>query len=392
MSEYRTRNQLFLAGVETTSGTEVSLTPAANAIKARFPVAFKANLDSIDTDYVQSSLDQSDPIIGGGNASFSPACYLKGAGTAGTAPEWGPLQRGCGMQQALTAADVTGTAQGGSATSITLNAGASATDDIYKGMVIEITAGAGSPARQCITAYNGTTKVATVTPGYTANPTGASTFAIRANARYKPISVSLETLTLWGYQHHNNPANFSRRSRSIASAGSFAITVRPRGLVEIAYRFAGILPGNPDDVAAPAAPTYNATDPAPFLAADAYLGGAAVKFSELSIDLSGNVTQFDDPAAALGFDIAEQVSRAPAGRIVPNKTLIANRDAFNDWKSSISRPLWINWGPAIGKRVSILLPAIRYVDFGDTDVRGLAAEALAFRATGADTGVYICVW
>src|SRR5882724_1124530 len=139
MSDYRTRNQILLAKAETTSGTDAAPVVGTDAVKARFPIAWKGNLQNLPTDYVQSSLDESDPIIGGGNATINPSCYLKGAGTAGLAPETGVLFRGCGLSQTLTAADITGTAQAGSATTITLAAGASAVDDFYKGMVIELT-------------------------------------------------------------------------------------------------------------------------------------------------------------------------------------------------------------------------------------------------------------
>jgi hypothetical protein len=66
----------------------------------------------------------------------------------------------------------TGTAQAGSATTITLAAGASASTDFYKGYWLKITSGTGSNQVRRIKAYNGTTKVATVytTADETATP------------------------------------------------------------------------------------------------------------------------------------------------------------------------------------------------------------------------------
>jgi len=55
-----------------------------------------------------------------------------------------------------------GTAQAATLTSMTLPAGASSTSDAYRGMVLRITGGAGVWQQQVITAYDGTTKVATV--------------------------------------------------------------------------------------------------------------------------------------------------------------------------------------------------------------------------------------
>jgi hypothetical protein len=69
------------------------------------------------------------------------------------------------------------TATAGGATSITLDAGASATNDYYKNDLIYITGGTGIGQARFITAYVGATQVATVAAWATA-PDATSTFAI----------------------------------------------------------------------------------------------------------------------------------------------------------------------------------------------------------------------
>ena len=54
------------------------------------------------------------------------------------------------------------TAQGGTTNSITLAATASATDNAYRNMLIELKSGTGAPATRTIVSYVGTTKIATV--------------------------------------------------------------------------------------------------------------------------------------------------------------------------------------------------------------------------------------
>jgi hypothetical protein len=75
----------------------------------------------------------------------------------------------------------TGTAQAGAATTITLDATASAIDDFYRGMYVNITndspANARGQARRIIS-YVGSTKVATVEAAWGTNPSSASTFEI----------------------------------------------------------------------------------------------------------------------------------------------------------------------------------------------------------------------
>jgi len=70
------------------------------------------------------------------------------------------------------------TAQAGAAGSITLDASASATTDFYKGSWIFLTGGTGVGQTRLCTAYNGTSKVATITPNWATNPDATSTFAV----------------------------------------------------------------------------------------------------------------------------------------------------------------------------------------------------------------------
>jgi len=71
------------------------------------------------------------------------------------------------------------TAQAGASTTITLDASASSVTDFYKNDLIVLTGGTGAGQGRYCTAYNGTTKVATVS-AWATNPDVTSTFAIIA--------------------------------------------------------------------------------------------------------------------------------------------------------------------------------------------------------------------
>lgn len=71
-----------------------------------------------------------------------------------------------------------GTAQAGAAGSVTLDASASATTDFYKGSRIDIVGGTGVGQSRICTAYNGTSKVATVGANWAVNPDNTSIFRI----------------------------------------------------------------------------------------------------------------------------------------------------------------------------------------------------------------------
>lgn len=73
-----------------------------------------------------------------------------------------------------------GTAQAGAASSITLSASASATDDFYNGSYVSLAGGTGSGGQspRIISDYNGTTKVASIFPNWATNPDSTSIYVV----------------------------------------------------------------------------------------------------------------------------------------------------------------------------------------------------------------------
>lgn len=76
-----------------------------------------------------------------------------------------------------------GTAQAGAAGTITLDTGASATNDLYNGMLVLIASGTGAGQTRLISDYVGATKVATIVPNWTTNPSSDSVFVLFPSGR-----------------------------------------------------------------------------------------------------------------------------------------------------------------------------------------------------------------
>lgn len=74
-----------------------------------------------------------------------------------------------------------GTAQAGAATTITLDAGASATNNLYQNETIFIRSGTGAGQSNIIASYVGATKVATVAATWATNPDNTSVFTVMSN-------------------------------------------------------------------------------------------------------------------------------------------------------------------------------------------------------------------
>lgn len=71
-----------------------------------------------------------------------------------------------------------GLAQAGTASTITLNELASSTNDTYLNQVVFIRSGTGDDQKRRVTGYNGTTKVATVSPDWVVTPDATSAYAM----------------------------------------------------------------------------------------------------------------------------------------------------------------------------------------------------------------------
>lgn len=101
-----------------------------------------------------------------------------------------------------------GTAQAGAATTITLAAGASSTDDYYNDKLITLDGGTGDGQTRIITDYDGTTKVATVAAwGTTPDATTTYTIPSGGGCHVKSGSVvSSKDHIAYGYQETTNGA------------------------------------------------------------------------------------------------------------------------------------------------------------------------------------------
>lgn len=89
----------------------------------------------------------------------------------------------------------TGTAQAGSSSSITLDAGASGLNDFYVGQWLVIASGAGAGQCRLITAYDGSTKIATVHSNWKTSPSSSSIFYLLAAADIQGVAL-VDTATL----------------------------------------------------------------------------------------------------------------------------------------------------------------------------------------------------
>src|SRR6266446_2123617 len=86
--------------------------------------------------------------------------------------------------------DESGTAQAGTANTITLASGSSSIDDDYKDLYVSITSGTGSGQIRLISGYVGSTKVATVSSNWGTNPNNTSVYRVFETRKYAVQNIS----------------------------------------------------------------------------------------------------------------------------------------------------------------------------------------------------------
>lgn len=126
---------------------------------------------------------------GGGNAGDSASWHLTGVikNVGGTTS----LVNGINFDTTLSRTiRETGTAQNGASGSITLQVSATTVTDAFKRSYIYIISGTGAGQSREITAYNGTTKVATVTPNWGVNPDNTSVYRIVTQEHYESRTIA----------------------------------------------------------------------------------------------------------------------------------------------------------------------------------------------------------
>lgn len=343
------RKALVLAKIETVYGTD-SAPAGSDAILCRNVRLTPMNAEFAPRDLVRAFMGNSENLPAGVHAMLEFEAELQGSGTPATAPKWGRLLRAAGLSETTTAADVTGTAQAGGASTITLAVGASAVDGFYNGMTVSLTSGTGSGQSGAIVGYVGSTKIATVALPWTTPPDATSGYSVKANVQYRPISAAFESVTVIanmdGLQH-----------KLVGARGNVSTALNAKGIPVLRFRYLGLY-ATPTDTAA-ATPDYTAFK-APIVANSANtpvcaLHGISPVVSAFSLDVANQVVF----RALIGSESIQQTDRKPTGSITFEAVPVATKDWWTTAKNATLGTLAFTHGTASGYRASIVSPSIQ---------------------------------
>ncbi len=383
MAALRSRNAVVLFKTETTAGTDASPVAADDAVLVENPqIQFNPNI--VRTNEVTGSLDSRGAIVGGMTAQISCDVYLKGSGTAGTAPEFGPLLKACGWAETLTGTAVPASAEAcgatGSTTTATLGTSASSTADAYNGMPIDFT---GNVEGSSFIADYTAAKLATLTDTMSGAIDASTSYQIPANVLYAPASSSISAGTMYVYMD-------GVLYEFVGCRGTTGFALQSGGPGRIRFQFNGIFEAK-TDAAVPTA-TYDTTRPPIWKGGKALVNRVASAMAALSVDANAQVINPDNPNATEGYDPAEIVSRNMQGQMDPLETLIATRDVMADFRAGAQRIIHARYGSTAGNRVGLTVPAGLFTNQTPADRNGLSAVTVPFDCVGQDGGAYLCFY
>ena len=372
------RRRTLLAKIETTYGVDPTPTGASNAILVSNLDVRPLDAKTVSRDLVRNYYGNSDQLAASVNVGCTFECEIAGAGTAGAAPAWGPLLRGCGFSETLQAAPVTGTAQAGStSTTIKLAAGASATDDLYNGMIVSITGGTGVGQTRVIMDYVGSTKVATIDIAWTVTPDNTSAYSIVACALYKPVSTAHESLTIYF-----NVDGVLHKLLGARGTVSFEMNADARPVMK--FNFTGLYVA-PADAAAPSTTLTAWQQPLPVTRTNTPsvgIHGVAAVMQAFSVDAANQVVFRSLPGGA------EQVlltDRKAAGSLSIEATTVAAKDWWTAIKNNTLGYLAIRHGLTSGNLIALSAPAAQLIQpsYQDSDGVTMLQASMALMPTSA---------
>jgi len=314
------RKRLILAEIESQYGTDPTPT-ATDAVLVRDLNITPMQSDVVNRDLVRPYLGASEQLLANTRVECTFSVELAGSGTAGTAPRFGSVLRACGLSATAYTPAVTGTAAAGASNSITLAAGASATDDAYNNLILRITGGTGNGTVAIVTDYVGSTKVASLRPlGSAVTPDNTSTYSIGLQTIYAPVSTAFSSVTI----HYNIDGVLHKLT---GCRGTFSINTAVGEIPTIDFTMTGIY-NAPTDTAF-VAPTYaNQATPLIFKSGNSggfNLLGYGACLQSVTMDIGNNIIYRELVNCTKEVLLTD---RAATGTVVLEAPTIAGKDYF----------------------------------------------------------------
>lgn len=380
----RTRNTVMLVKIESSEGVEETPSASTDAVACE-NLSWRPAGNLINTNEYTGSLDGLGSIVGGQRIDLSVDVYMKGSGTAATAPEFNDLLKICGLTEVVTSTAVPSSPEacgaGGSTTTAQLGSSAGTTAQQYRGMPVNFASEV--TGSSFISDYT-TGKVATLTDTFAAIDAD-TTYQIPVNVLYKPNSGTIPSATL-------NLFRDGVKYIFAGARGNVSYSIDTGGVGKFTFNINAMFGGTvAADVSVPSA-TLQSTRPPVFKGGRFKIARSSAAIQNFSMNFGNSLVNPDNPAASEGFDPAVITARRITGSFNPAATLVATRDNIADFRAGTQKLLSLSYGSATGNRIGIVIPTALYTGLDPADRSGIAAENIAFEAVGQDAGAFLCFY
>jgi hypothetical protein len=372
------RKATILIKQETTEGVDAVPTAGANAMKVRNLSISPLEGSEVPLDYIRGYYGASETLRVESYATCEFEIDFAGVATPGTAAPWADALLCCETAQTLIAAAVTGTAQaGGSTTAIKLAAGASATNDYYNGLTLNVTGGTNSGGNAVIIDYDGTTKMATLHKTFASAFDGTSTYSIPAASIYDPITDNQSTGSIYYFLD-------GVRHVMLGARGSVSFDLSAGAIPTMKFNFIGV-DASITDQSNPTPVLTAFQSPSPLLTANVIgllagkemIGGTTgIQVQKFSLDL-GNELKFRQLLGASGVISS---NRNAKGSI----SIEATTQTFKDWFATVKNltkgPFFLRNGTVAGNTCTLFGPYGQLATPKYSDSDGIVMLDLAINA------------
>ncbi len=387
----RWRNTVLLAAIESTAGTEQSISASTDGIVCEnLQIQFGDSAQG--TNEYTGSLDGYDDVPIGGPCTITFSTYVKGSPTAGVATEIGKLLRACSWTETVTAnaiptaaATVAGTSSG----ELVAPAAFGGADDAYNGMPIILSSNPSTPSYALVRDFIDSSNVIKVSEIFSPVVSANTMLQIPVNVMYKPHSNStVSSLTFHVYLDDVKHA-------IIGARGTFSLNMTSGRVMMFTWTFTGVLASAARTDTSNPTPTYPDID-VPKLtwrndnANGAFtLDGVRIGVSSLTFDNGNTVSADANPNQPNGFDIAAITSRTMVATIDPKLASMSTRDTLTKLQdgTKVSVAAWVRRSSGNGFGILIPNAQVLATPYGNRD--GRVTEQIRLKPTGINSGAYI---
>ncbi len=308
-------------------------------------------------------------LVGKRPGKMSFDCEVKGSGVLTTAPDWWRYVQACGASSnTLKSISIGSITNGPFLHGETITGGTSTAT----GKVIKVTTNGASAI--LVVVLTGTFQSGeTITGGTSGATATTSSTATNAGMVLLPITASVPSLTLGGYQD-----GIRKYIKGARGSGRFKFKTGDPTL--FSPEFMGVEAGVTDNSIFSGIVPESILPPV-FLNATMTADGVAAKISEMDIDLGVILGMRTAPADNRGILCYSVTDRKSSGSFDPEMVLVATHDFFGKLFAGTTMELIAKWGSGTGAVLTFYAPAIQYISVGDEERDGIATAPCNFRLT-----------